>query len=93
MLSGHEKTRRSYKLNMTAILRACNEMFERIQNDSNVPGIIVDFSSCDSSCALNGLFTNKGTFGLLEAIKTHILTTCFRSSPLLSIKIAERETV
>ena len=50
-----------------AILKACNEMLKRIEMESYVPGCHVDFSSKDGSNALNGLFTNEGICGMLEA--------------------------
>lgn len=40
-------------------------MLKRIRSESNIPGIIVDFSFCDSSGALNRLFTRKEICGIL----------------------------
>lgn len=66
MLSGHERSRRSYESNRTAILRACSEMFKRIKTESDVRGRLVDVSSCDRSSTLNGLYTSEKVCGMLE---------------------------
>lgn len=67
VMKGSERNGRTYKTCRTAILRACNEMLKRNQVQGQVPGIVVDFSSNDSSNALNGLFTSDGICGMLEA--------------------------
>lgn len=67
VINGVERKGRTFKTSRTAILRACNEMLKRIDIQSPVPGSVVDFSSKDSSNALNGLFTSDGVCGMLEA--------------------------
>lgn len=66
-IKGPERKGRTYKTCRTAILRCCNEMLKRIQEESYVQGLNVDFSSGDSCNALNGLFTRDGICGMLEA--------------------------
>lgn len=93
MLSTLEKARRSYNSNRSAIVRSCNEMLKRIRNESNVPGIIFEFSSCDSSSALNSLLKAKEYVASRRPEIIDISNTCFRPLPHLSIEFAEREMV
>lgn len=67
VLSGHGKSSRSYDSSRTTILRACNVKLMRIQHESSVPGKIADFSLCDRTSALNGLFKSERTCGMLVA--------------------------
>ncbi|MEM1002920.1 MAG: hypothetical protein AAGH46_09760, partial [Bacteroidota bacterium] len=64
---GREFNGRIYKSIRTAIFRAANEMFKQIQEESYVSGLHVDFSSKNCSSSLNGLFTQDGVTGMLEA--------------------------
>lgn len=61
------RTRQTYGLKRTATLPACNEMLKRVQREWHVFGQPVDYSSNDSSNALNGLITSEGICGMLEA--------------------------
>lgn len=65
VLRGPETSVRTYRLNRTAILRACIEMFKGVQRVSHVFGQLVHYSSNDNSNALNGIFPGEGIRGKL----------------------------
>lgn len=65
--NGRKRTTWSCKLTRTPILRVCNEVLKRIQNESIVQGIIDDYSSSDCSRALNRLFISRGICVMMEA--------------------------
>lgn len=47
-------------------MQAFIEMLKPLQHDLNVSGILVDFSSCDSSSVMISVFTSEGSSGMLE---------------------------
>lgn len=67
VLNGHERTGQTYRSSRTEILLACNETVKQTKSELYVPGLVVDYSSSDSTTSLNGLFTSEGVFGMLEA--------------------------
>lgn len=93
MLNGHKKAGRSNKSNRTVILQACNEIKKRKQNKANVPEIIVDYSSCDISSALDALLTSERICGILDVKNYRHVDYVFPLSAAFIHPISKRETL
>lgn len=62
-------------------MQASNVLFTGTQNGPSLIKTIVEFSSGDSSSALNGQLTMNGVRGMLKDKITEYGIMCFRSSP------------
>ena len=69
--------KKMFKSIRRSVLKSVNEILSRMQVESYVPDFRVDFSSKESSTDLNGLYTNDGLVGMLEAKNFKCLDTIF----------------
>lgn len=61
------KRRRTFRSVRNSLLRCANHTLSAIERDSFMPGLHVDFSTCEKGATPNGLFTVDGLRGMLEA--------------------------
>ena len=65
-ISAKNSNKAKFSSKRTPILRACNSLLRAIEEDSTTTSIHVDFSTKETSSALNGLFLESGIRGMLE---------------------------
>ena len=65
-ISAKNSNKAKFASKRTPILRACNSLLRAIEEDSTTTSIHVDFSTKETSSALNGLFLESGIRGMLE---------------------------
>lgn len=64
--SAKKSSKAKFSSKRTAILRACNSLLRAIEKDCTTTSMHIDFSTKETSSALNGFFLESGIRGMLE---------------------------